>query len=125
MKLLNFARHVGTRMILIAVFLLPLIAGFATPALAEEKDRNPSQRIYTMTNAAGGNEVVEIRRAGDGSTSLTMYPTGGLGSGAGLGSQGAVILQGSWLFAVNAGSNQISVFAVGKHGLTRTDVVEA
>ena len=43
-----------------------------------------------------------------------MAATGGLGTGAGLGSQGALAFSdnGRWLFAVNAGSNDISAFAV-------------
>ncbi len=56
----------------------------------------------------------------------TMVSTGGLGSGAGLGSEGSVTLSanGRWLFVVNAGSNQISAFSVRENGLTLTDVVD-
>lgn len=126
MKNLRFAKHLGTRMILIAVFLLPLIAGFTTP-VAADNDKNAQHVVYTMTNAASGNEVVVLQRSSNGSASQTTFSTGGLGSGAGLGSQGAVILTENhrWLFVVNAGSNQVSVFAVGKNGLTLTDVVDS
>jgi 6-phosphogluconolactonase (cycloisomerase 2 family) len=50
-----------------------------------------------------------------------------LGSGAGLGSQEAVALSenGRWLFVVNAGSNQVSVFLVRRNGLKLTDVVDS
>jgi 6-phosphogluconolactonase (cycloisomerase 2 family) len=127
MKSLRFAKHLGTRMILIAVFLLPLIAGFTTPAFADDDDGDHARRVYTMTNSASGNEVIELRRASDGSPSLTSYSTGGLGSGAGLGSQGALVLteNNRWLLAVNAGSNQVSVFAVKRNGLELTDVVDS
>ena len=49
--------------------------------------------------------------------------TGGRGTGSGLGSQGALVLSanGRWLFAVNAGSNDISVFEVRGDVLKRTD----
>lgn len=127
MKSLRFAKHLGTRMVLIAVFLLPLIAGFTTPALADDKGGDNARRVYTMTNSASGNEIVEIRAGKDGSPILNSYATDGLGSGAGLGSQGAVVLteNNRWLFAVNAGSNQVSVFAVRKNGLTLTDIVDS
>lgn len=126
MKRLEYSTHLGTRMFLIAVFLLPLLAGFTTPALADKEDE-VQPVVYTMTNAASGNEIVVIHHSDDGSPSLTMVPTGGLGSGAGLGSQGSVILSedGRWLFAVNAGSNQISVFAVRGTRLKLTDVVDS
>ncbi|HKF94783.1 MAG TPA: beta-propeller fold lactonase family protein [Gammaproteobacteria bacterium] len=50
-----------------------------------------------------------------------------MGSGASLGSQSAVILSQNnhWLFVVNAGSNQISTFAVGSKGLTLASVVDS
>jgi 6-phosphogluconolactonase (cycloisomerase 2 family) len=125
MKMLRIGLRLSTRMILIAVFLLPLIAGFTTPAAAQ-KDQGAQYTLYTMTNAASGNEVVVIRYSTDGSSSQATFPTDGLGSGAGLGSQGAVILSGNrWLFVVNAGSNEVSVFAVNKNGLKLTDVVDS
>lgn len=123
----KLAKHLGTRMILIAVFLLPLIAGFTTPVQADDGDGG-RRAVYTISNAASGNEVVVFRRANNGSLSMQeTVSTGGLGSGSGLGSQGAVILSenGRWLFAVNAGSNQISVFSVRNNGLKLTDVVDS
>lgn len=57
--------------------------------------------MYTRT----GNGTLTFRRT---------YPTGGLGSGGGLGNQGGLVLSNNnrWLFAVNAGSDEITVFAV-------------
>jgi len=85
--------------------------------------------VYTETNAAGGNAVLAFSRGGDGRLAPAgSFPTGGLGSGTGLGSQGAVILAdgGHWLLAVNAGSNDISVFRVRDDGrLTLTDRANA
>jgi 6-phosphogluconolactonase len=126
MKSLEFAKHLGTRLILAVVLLLPLFAAFTSPVFADEGSGR--RAVYTITNAAEGNEVAVYERAADGSlTFMASYPTGGLGSGAGLGSQGAVVLRenGRRLFVVNAGSNEISVFAVRSNGLHLLDVVDS
>jgi 6-phosphogluconolactonase len=81
--------------------------------------------VYTMSNAADGNEILAFRRTAHGGLwSNGVYPTGGLGAGGGLGNQGGVILSANHrrLFVVNAGSNDISAFAVRRHGLMLTDV---
>ena len=81
--------------------------------------------VYTLSNAAGGNAVIAYSRASDGSLApLGTFPTGGLGSGGGLGSQGAVTLSadGQWLLAVDPGRNDVTSFAVGAdHRLTVAD----
>ena len=77
--------------------------------------------VYTLTNQVAGNAVAVFTRGADGRlTSAGTVATGGTGTGAGLGSQGAVVLSddGSRLFAVNAGSNDVSVFTVGAAGLS-------
>lgn len=74
-----------------------------------------SGAVYTQSNAVAGNAVLAYRRAPDGSlTPAGSFATGGAGTGAGLGSQGAVVLSnnGRYLLAVNAGSNELSSFAV-------------
>jgi 6-phosphogluconolactonase len=71
--------------------------------------------VYTLTNDATTNELLVYGRSSDGSLRpAATYVTGGRGSGVGLGSQSAVFLNGdgSWLFAVNAGSNELSAFRV-------------
>lgn len=78
--------------------------------------------VFTLTNAAAGNAVLVFDRSSDGTlTPAGSVPTGGVGSGAGLGSQNAVVLSpnGKRLFAVNAGDNTISAFKVGIGGLTQ------
>lgn len=91
--------------------------------------RDDTSMVFVSTNAndpVRGNEVVVYHRANDGSLTVTgRFPTGGQGLGAGLGSQGAVILSenGRWLFVVNAGSSEISVFSVQNTGLVLTDKV--
>jgi 6-phosphogluconolactonase len=83
----------------------------------ERDDREHSRggAVYTLTNEARVNAVVAFNRSAGGTLSdPRRFPTGGRGTGSGLGSQGAVALSrnGRWLFAVNAGSNDISVFSV-------------
>ena len=76
--------------------------------------------VYTLTNQVAGNAVAVFNRAADGTLSAAgTVATGGTGTGAGLGSQSAVSLSndGRRLFAVNAGSNDVSVFAVSPAGL--------
>jgi 6-phosphogluconolactonase len=85
--------------------------------------------VYTQTNDPGGNQIIAYRRAADGTlTQLGAYDTGGRGTGTPhLASQGSVMLSddGRWLFAANAGSDDLSVFAVAADGLVLVDRVEA
>src|SRR5438552_13354589 len=77
--------------------------------------------VYTLTNQVAGNAVAVFNRAADGTLSAAgTIATGGTGTGGSLGSQGAVALtdDGRRLFAVNAGSNDVSVFDVGPTGLS-------
>ena len=82
--------------------------------------------VYALTNAAGGNAVAVYTRLADGSLSWSgSVATGGTGAGSSLGSQGAIALSddGRRLFAVNAGSNDISAFQVTATGLSLTSRV--
>ena len=68
--------------------------------------------VFTETNAAAGNEILGFARADDGAISLvSKISTNGLGTDGGLGNQGALAFDENrhFLFAVNAGSNDISV----------------
>jgi len=126
MKSFKHVQQFGARFLLTTIFLLSLVAGLTVPVAAASADGFGA--VYTLTNASSGNAVLVFNRAVDGSLSVQgSYATGGLGSGAGLGSQSAVILSQNnrWLFAVNAGSNQISTFAVGSKGLKLVDVVDS
>ena len=126
MKNLKLLNNVSIRLLLIAVFLLPLLVGITSPATAAPDNSNGA--LYTLTNSASGNEILVYSRSANGSLSFeTSFPTGGLGSGAGLGSQSAVVLSknNQWLYAVNAGSNQISVFEVNTKGLELVEVVDS
>jgi 6-phosphogluconolactonase len=90
---------------------------------------NAAGFVYTETNASTGNAILAYARSDNGSlTWIGTFMTHGLGTGIGLGSQGAIILtaDGKWLLAVNAGSNDISTFRVADDGkLTLTDRVGA
>jgi len=79
--------------------------------------------VYALTNQASGNAVAMFARAADGRlTWAGTASTGGTGAGSSLGSQGALALSddGRWLYAVNAGSNDISAFRATASGLSLT-----
>lgn len=101
---------------------LAALAGLgALVAPVASADPHRAGLVFTSTNAASGNAVLVYKRAGDGTLSaLWSVPTGGLGTGGGLGSQGALALSrdGHRLFVVNAGSNSISELAVSRAGVT-------
>ena len=98
--------------------------GVSAPPVAAAADAPGA--VFALTNQVAGNSVATFARAADGSlTWAGSVATGGTGAGSGLGSQGALALSddGRWLFAVNAGSNDISAFRVGANGLTLTSRV--
>ncbi|HMI29703.1 MAG TPA: beta-propeller fold lactonase family protein, partial [Gaiellaceae bacterium] len=70
--------------------------------------------VYVQTNDAEHNEVVVFGRKADGTLErLSGHPTGGKGTGAPhLPSQSSVVLDGGHLFVTNAGSDDVTVFAV-------------
>ena len=106
------------------------LAGCADAPLAPTNAEPASSRVaasdggavYTLSNAAGGNAVIAFRRAADGALSpLGTFATGGLGTGGTIDpllSQYAVVLGAgaSALFAVDAGSDEVSSFRVGPDG---------
>jgi 6-phosphogluconolactonase len=92
--------------------------GAASPILAVAKQGNDAGAVFVMTNAADKNEVIAYKRASNGALEWSSeYETGGRGSGGvndPLESQGSLTLSQdhSLLFAVNAGSGNVSTFAV-------------
>src|SRR5690348_16482854 len=101
---------------------LPLaVAAVLSVAGPSEARSRAVHAVYTQTNSNAGNTVIMLARGDDGTlTPAGSYPTGGLGTSAGLGSQGAVALSdnGRVLLAVDAGSNDIASFRVERTGLT-------
>jgi len=82
--------------------------------------------VYTLSNSPAGNEVIMYTRSASGHLSMSgSYATGGTGTGSGLGSQGAVVLSNGFVFAVNAGSDEVSVMSVSHGGLTMADKVSS
>ena len=63
--------------------------------------------LYTASNAVGGNAVLAFNRSADGTLGApTAYPTGGTGTGGGLGNQGAVTLSRDGTLARGRGRRQ-------------------
>lgn len=94
--------------------------GAASPILLAAPPTNNTGAVFVMTNAAERNQVIAFDRSSDGTLSFQgKVDTGGRGSSGvndPLESQGSLTLSQdhAFLFAVNAGSGDISVFGV--HG---------
>lgn len=110
-------------------------AAASSTAMADEADE-AMDAVYAMTNAAEANAVAVYVRDPKGQLMLREYvSTEGRGSGGeeplepvdALGSQGALVLSADarWLLAVNAGSDELSVFRVGRNSLKLTDKVSS
>jgi 6-phosphogluconolactonase (cycloisomerase 2 family) len=108
-------------------------AVLAGPAAASTPGRpGPGRAVFVQTDNLAGNQVAAYRRAGDGTLTLAgTYPTGGLGGQlAGsvvdhLASQGSLGYDPArgLLFAVNAGSDTVSVFGVSGDRLALRQVI--
>jgi len=118
-------RFVFIIMVCAVVFLIQPIKVMA------EDDSDDKGAVYVLGNQSSENRVIVFRRAEDGTlTRIQEVSTEGLGSGGTndpLGSQGALILGsgGHLLFAVNAGSNELSVLAVENKGVRFIDKVSS
>jgi 6-phosphogluconolactonase (cycloisomerase 2 family) len=98
--------------------ILVALLAFSVPATVAAHDFDRVGTVYTVTNSSTGNAVIAYTRAFDGSlTLLGTYATNGEGMGV-LASQGSVTLSpdGRWLAAVDAGSNDVALFAVAPDG---------
>jgi 6-phosphogluconolactonase len=124
----------------IAIFASFLVlATFSTATFGQGKSQVRNFRagaVYVLTNQVD-NEIVVFSRSADGTlTSAGTFFTGGTGDPVPilpdpptdpLASQGALIMSAGnrFLFAVNAGSNQISVMKIKKNELTMVDLVDS
>lgn len=108
-----------------AVLALP---GAASASGARSGATAASGHVYVLNNRSQIDRVWVYDRAADGSlTPAGRYATGGTGTNAGLGSQGALALSqdGRWLLAVNAGSSEVSVFWVQPDRLVLASVTHS
>jgi len=133
------ARLAGVAMLAFA--LAALFASVAAAAPGHHRPHHPqhpshplSDSVFVQTNDPAGNSVVAYDRAPDGSLGEAgTYATGGLGGALDeavvdrLASQGALTLdrEAGLLYAVNAGSDTVTVFAVRGNGLQRRQVVRS
>jgi 6-phosphogluconolactonase len=113
-----------------APLLLAAVNALPGRALANVYDDDGvlSGHAFTSSNDASGNALLIYARDPNGNLSLwRAVPTGGLGSGVGLGSQGAVTLSrsGRSLYVVNAGSNTVSTFRLAGREIALTSVVDS
>ena len=106
-------RSMVARLFQISAVLFLFLAIAPHPGFAQ----GPYGAVYVLTNQSPHNSVMTFLRAPDGSLTYSgTYRTEGRGTGTGadpLGSQGALVLDPSQrlLYAVNSGSNEVSVFA--------------
>ena len=99
----------------IALALSAVALPMAANAGAHDAQGLRSGMVFVSSNDAAGNELLVYARTPEGGLMpYTRMATGGTGSGAGLGSQGAVTLSrdGRHVFVVNALSNSVSTFAL-------------
>lgn len=124
----------ATAAVAAAVSTVAITGAFALPASATPIRRGVDHAVFVETNGVAGNKVVAYHRGDDGSLRPAgTYDTHGLGgslAGAVVdrtASQGALAYDEGHarLYAVNAGSNTISVFAVRGDQLTLIEVVRS
>jgi len=111
------------RRILALAFALVAVSAVVGTARAQAAQ---SQTAFTISNdAAGHRVVVMVRASGGGMHRVGSVRTGGHGTGVNLGSEGALALSpdGGRLYAVNAGSNTLSVMGVSGDHVWREQVI--
>jgi 6-phosphogluconolactonase len=120
------------RLLLTGTLTMGLMSPISTFAQDREQDSDDNARaVFVMTNAVDRNEVIVFKRGADGTLREgDEFATGGRGSGGNtdpLESQGSLTLSQnhSFLFAVNAGSGEVSVFRVGRSKLRLVDKVNS
>ncbi|MDB4985631.1 MAG: hypothetical protein JWN04_809, partial [Myxococcaceae bacterium] len=110
--------HTGALSLFLSLSLGVSLEGAAAAQEASsflERDRQVAGAVFTLSNEAAGNRVIAFARGHDGALREGgAYDTGGTGTGASLQSQNALVLSDDrrFLLAVNAGSNEVSSFAV-------------
>ena len=103
-----------------------LAALLLAPALTHAQAPAAVGAAFSMTNAAAGNEIVAFDRDAQGLlTQANSFPTNGMGTGQALASQSSIVMSknGKHLLAVNAGSDEITLFGVSGSTLQVQDKV--
>ena len=119
---MHHSLRAAARLSALAAGLTMAVAGVASAHAAPRSEHSPVVgHVYVNDNTAPVNTIAGFDRHADGT--LTPIPgspfaTGGAGTGAGIGSQGALQMTpgGRELLAVDAGSNQISQLWIGPDG---------
>jgi 6-phosphogluconolactonase len=110
---------------------LGAMTAVSLPAFASGDDDDDGFRagkVFTSTNAVAGNELLVYSAGKNGQLTLqTRIATQGAGTGTGMGNQGGVTLSGDGrhLFVINALSNTVSTFAVGRNRLMLQSTVDS
>jgi 6-phosphogluconolactonase len=107
-----------------------LVLSVALPTISKAEDHDgvtAKPAVFVMSNSAEKNEVIAFERTEDGRLEQSRsFDTGGRGSGGvtdPFASQGSLMLSEdrTLLFAVNAGSGDITVFRVNGQNLSRVE----
>ena len=129
----------SARALAVASAVLASTALLTAPALAApghhpQDGRSAAPAVFVQSDDPTGNTVVAYHRDADGTlTQAGVHPTGGLGgvlAGSAvdhLASEGSLVLDGRHhlLYAVNAGSDTVTVFAVAGDRLQRVQVISS
>lgn len=138
---MNSARLLTRLVALVAALAMTALASdgsFATGMTAAPNDHQGNEQgassndsagaVFAMTNATAGNRIVVYRRANDGTlTRLRSVRTRGLGIGVDTDTQGPLRLSpdNRLLYAVNPGSDNITVFKVNGTRLRFLQILDA
>jgi 6-phosphogluconolactonase (cycloisomerase 2 family) len=128
-------KNLGKIAVLVSLCWLTAFTASAQKSLRGPSENLHSGAVYVLTNQVENSIAVFYRNNKDGTlSSAGTFSTGGAGNPVAippdpptdpLASQGSLVLRDEYLFAVNAGSNEISVLRVGKNSLTLVDVVDS
>jgi len=134
---MKYLGRIGSAAVLAATALaaVTVLAGPASAATGRDAGfGGASHIVFVQTDNTAGNQVVVYRRATDGTLSFAgSYNTGGLGGQLTgsvvdhLASQGSLTYDSrhSLLYAVNAGSDTVTVFVAHGHHLFRQQVISS
>src|SRR3954453_17720088 len=117
-----------TRLLAVAVVTFAASAAHVQSASASSDDdahrgSGSPTHVFEATNAASGNAIQVFDQADDGTLVVgALVPTGGLGTGNSLASQGGVTRDGRTLIVVNGGDHTRSSFVITNNGLSLRDV---